>query len=986
MKKNAMVVAVMALGCSLTACGFDINWEDPEPGGLRWNGTCAGEESDGVLLKGFTGDCPQSLLIPPLVENVRETNEGVTTNVYAVEELGNEFCRNKANLKSVIVPATVECINDGAFSGCMALEDVTFQGPVPDVDFKAAFADTPYIAKLDAGNANNLFENARELDGASGTATDDNYLATPNEGFPEDDEDEAFDPLRGFAGWLVGSKWYKWTALATTTVWFDTFGSDFNTVLGVYEMDFDEQQTPKVQAVKGENDDYNGLTSLVSFKAEAGKTYYVCVGGDWSASDGLCQPRGNIVLNWRTGAPVKLTLVTGLTGKNKKRVTMTAFVPKGKAAGALPTLTRTGYVFQGWFTKATGGTRVTPFTKFSKATTLYARWTIRSYRLLVKAEDETAEGCKSVSGGGSYKHGTSVKIAAVAKTDYKFGCWMTPEEYTPTSAEFKNYYALRRKNQTASVTVLGRNMQYEASFVAEGDDYMNLILEDDVGVPDLTPLWYAEQTNSISIYLVADSKTYPTVTTTKLPSGVTFKLAEDYTAAYDNIARRDARYRFSVPNTSKLAPGKHTVTVTAKNRWGMTATKSFVVYGKNKTAANAWLPGIRTSANEPYRMQVGLTPTLGDTLGIATAAGCKITKIAGLPAGLTWNAKKQKFTGAPTKAGTYTLTFTVTKVVNKKTQTKTSSITVEVEPLPDGLAGTFNGYTLIRRQIPDDMANVPPEQLPEEYARGVLCADSKPVTVTVASSGKVTAKVGASSFTGGTLTFVPGEIDPAAPAASPDAYESDLRRKVTLDAKKKIIRQEDVHLSINPSADKFAASITPDFSRHYWYEGKSGGTPTYDPFGAITAKLNRFGFDDDWQAVARTVANVSDTGSVTLYAWAKESDPKFLEFTTDPTFPPSGYAPVLDAQPQGAHSQLFLTVDSATGVVTLSGTLGGTSMSGTAVLSPEIDNDRVGAVAYAAYARFFTGGFVIEVKYLLEASATTVGFTVERIKGRGWQK
>ena len=260
------------------------------------------------------------------------------------------------------------------------------------------------------------------------------------------------------------------------------------------------------------------------------------------------------------------------------------------------------------------------------------------------------------------------------------------------------------------------------------------------------------------------------------------------------------------------------------------------------------------------------------------------------------------------------------------------------------------------------------------------------MTVTVASNGKVTAKVGSSSFTGGTLTFVPGEIDPAAPAASPDTYESDLRRKVTLDAKKKIIRQEDVHLSINPSADKFAASITPDFSRHYWYEGKSGGKPTYDPFGAITAKLNRFGLDDDWQAVARAAANAADTEKLTLYAWAKESDPKLLELTQDLDQPPNGYVPVLDAQPQGDHSKLFVTVDSDTGVATLSGSLGGTAVSGTAILSPEIDNERVGAVTYAAYARFFTGGFVIEVKYALEASATTVGFTVERITGRGWQK
>ena len=985
MKKNAMVAAVMALTCcmSATVCGNETWWDEEQKVSWRWTMTSESQQRILVYLCDRDRDegTPTKEITLPLY--VMNTANGTMLEVGRFSDYLFRYGPGHTNadgLESVVIP-DASVLDTGTFKSCTDLKSVTFLGTIPiGLDFESVFAGTPYLAGLREANGNDLVENARELAGAVGSATDNNYLASPR-----DFDEDGYEPLMGFASWLVGTKWYKWTAPATATAWFDTYGSDFNTVLGVYEMDYDEQQTPKVRAVKGENGDYNGVSSRVSFSAEQNKTYYICVGGEQAEVDGLSSSRGNIVLNWRTGTPVKLTLVTGLTGKNKKAITMTAYVPKAKAAGALPTPKRTGYLFQGWFTKVTGGTRVLPTSKFNKATTLYAHWMIRSYRLSVKADDETKEGCKSVTGGGNYVHGKKVTITATANAGYKFGMWMAPE-YEPTDTEFKNYYTLCRKNAAAAVTVYGRNMWYEAYFVAEADDYMDLAVEDDSGTPDLATTWYAEDTKSISIYLVAESKTYPTVTTTKLPAGATFKLAEDYTADAGEIERRDARYRFSVPNTTKLAPGKHTVTVTAKNRWGQTATKILVVYGPNKTAANAWLPGIRTSANEPYRMQVGLTPTLGDTLGIATAAGCKITKIAGLPAGLTWDAKKQKFTGAPTKAGTYTLTFTVTKVVNKKTQTKTSSITVEVEPLPDGLVGTFNGYTLIRRQIPDNMANVPPEQLPEEYAMGVLCADSKPVTVTVASSGKVTAKVGSSSFTGGTLTFVPGEIDPAAPAASPDTYESDLRRKVTLDAKKKIIRQEDVHLSINPSADKFAASITPDFSRHYWYEGKSGGTPTYDPFGAITAKLNRFGFDDDWQAVARTVANAADTGTVTLYAWAKESDPKLLELTQDLDQPPNGYAPVLDAQPQGDHSKLFVTVDSATGVATLSGTLGGTSMSGTAVLSPEIDNDRVGAEAYAAYARFFTGGFVIEVKYPLEASATTVGFTVGRITGRGWQK
>lgn len=51
-------------------------------------------------------------------------------------------------------------------------------------------------------------------------------------------------------------------------------------------------------------------------------------------------------------------------------------VEKGKAVGTLPTPVREGYVFDGWYTDASGGTRVTADTVYSErtCTTLYAHW------------------------------------------------------------------------------------------------------------------------------------------------------------------------------------------------------------------------------------------------------------------------------------------------------------------------------------------------------------------------------------------------------------------------------------------------------------------------------------------------------------------------------------------------------------------------------------------------------------------------------------
>jgi uncharacterized repeat protein (TIGR02543 family) len=43
--------------------------------------------------------------------------------------------------------------------------------------------------------------------------------------------------------------------------------------------------------------------------------------------------------------------------------------------GALPTPTRTGYTLKGWYTAASGGTKISSTTKITKAVTFYAQWT-----------------------------------------------------------------------------------------------------------------------------------------------------------------------------------------------------------------------------------------------------------------------------------------------------------------------------------------------------------------------------------------------------------------------------------------------------------------------------------------------------------------------------------------------------------------------------------------------------------------------------------
>jgi len=59
----------------------------------------------------------------------------------------------------------------------------------------------------------------------------------------------------------------------------------------------------------------------------------------------------------------------------------------------LPTPTRKGYAFNGWFTAATGGAEITTSTVFSESTTIYAQWTPNN-------NCTSAETCKQTTIGG----------------------------------------------------------------------------------------------------------------------------------------------------------------------------------------------------------------------------------------------------------------------------------------------------------------------------------------------------------------------------------------------------------------------------------------------------------------------------------------------------------------------------------------------------------------------------------------------------------
>ena len=98
-------------------------------------------------------------------------------------------------------------------------------------------------------------------------------------------------------------------------------------------------------------------------------------------------------------------------------------VTYGNTYGTLPTPSRTGYKFLGWFTSITGGTQVTPSTKVTttETHTIYAHWQANTFTVTYDANGgSVSPSSKNVTYGGTY--GT---LAKPSRTGYDFAGWYT---------------------------------------------------------------------------------------------------------------------------------------------------------------------------------------------------------------------------------------------------------------------------------------------------------------------------------------------------------------------------------------------------------------------------------------------------------------------------------------------------------------------------------------------------------------------------------
>jgi hypothetical protein len=150
--------------------------------------------------------------------------------------------------------------------------------------------------------ANDNFANAIVLPNGNGTVSSINLPATSEPG----------EPLHfGEAG--GASVWYKWTAPQGGNATLNTDGSDFDTLLAVYT----GSDVSHLSSVVG-NDGYPGSingSSMVSWSATAGVTYYIAV-------DGFQGLFGHVVLNYALPGPAGASRSLYLQDASTRKITV----------------------------------------------------------------------------------------------------------------------------------------------------------------------------------------------------------------------------------------------------------------------------------------------------------------------------------------------------------------------------------------------------------------------------------------------------------------------------------------------------------------------------------------------------------------------------------------------------------------------------------------------------------------------------------------
>ena len=296
----------------------------------------------------------------------------------SVTTIGNQAFQNCAALTSITLPAKIDSLNDGLFSGCTKLASVTIPASIEVI-------------------GSNVFENCFALK--------DIYYGGSQAQWDEIYTDESNTSI-----------------LSKVNIHYNSGG----TAVKKYAITLNAN---------------GGKVSPASIQVESGKTYY----------------------------------------------------------SALPTPTRSGYKFNGWYTTRTGGTRVTASTKATANRTIYAHWSrITNYTVTFDADGGTVyQEWKPVFRGATYK-----ALPTPTRSGYHFKGW-----YTKKSGGVKVTEATR-VNLTANQTLYA---QWQSAASVKSTERRTF----KVTVPEYYPLALYSSNSAAKASATLEKSSYQTITCTQ---------------------------------------------------------------------------------------------------------------------------------------------------------------------------------------------------------------------------------------------------------------------------------------------------------------------------------------------------------------------------------------------------------------------------------------------------------------------------------------
>ncbi len=184
---------------------------------------------------------------------------------------------------------------------------------------------------------------------------------------------------------------------------------------------------------------------VVQYRMTSGGTSTTLT-ADASGVYSFTMPAGDVTI---TASIVPKTCKVTFDYQGGEESTASKYVTYGTKYDVLPTTTRRGYTFAGWFTKADGGTEVTADTIYEVDgdSTLYAHWTANKYTVTAKAG---ANGSITNSGAKEYDYDSKVTFTATPADGYKVSKWIVNGVDKP-AADTYEYKVTDADNQTVEV-------------------------------------------------------------------------------------------------------------------------------------------------------------------------------------------------------------------------------------------------------------------------------------------------------------------------------------------------------------------------------------------------------------------------------------------------------------------------------------------------------------------------------------------------------